>query len=511
MAVNFELDDEPDPLKPLKRKALLTELDGPAPSPAPVAQGDTTIGAVSAGGPLPVSAVAPTASTYAQPGGETPPVTEQPPQTPTTPTTPTQPADPQQSSAIPPLPVTGSFNSTKWNNPAHQSDKYKAGRYLAGGGTLQGAAQLLGPGWSAVGDDVLRAPDGSEFDVYLGFSETGTQRVQWTQISGPGGMPMPTNAGTGGPYSAGTNQTIGGIANPTTQTNTTQTQQSWTNPSGKAPTNWDEAAYLKANPDVAAMMKAQGNTWSGWDHYVRHGKTEGRPGSFKADTTTGGGGNTNTTAWTNPEGKAPWWWDEEAYLKANPDVRKSGGSGWDHYIRYGKTEGRPGQEDPLRAKLIELLNNKDTPSLDDPALAAQATTFRNAKQREGDQLRAEMAERAAFTGLNTGGQGSGAFDTTLMGIREGESDDIAAFEADLVGDEIDAQREQLNTAMMIAESVGATTEANALRWKIAQLDEQYRRDVFNQDTTNWRERMDFDWDQLEAFLNRQAMLDAMGG
>jgi len=47
--------------------------------------------------------------------------------------------------------------------------------------------------------------------------------------------------------------------------------------------NFDEIAYLTANPDVAAEV-AQGKFKSAYDHYVQYGKAEGRPAFNKAET-----------------------------------------------------------------------------------------------------------------------------------------------------------------------------------------------------------------------------------
>lgn len=49
-------------------------------------------------------------------------------------------------------------------------------------------------------------------------------------------------------------------------------------PSAFPMAGWREAAYLTANPDVAAAVKA-GQWRSGYDHYLRFGRTEGRPGT----------------------------------------------------------------------------------------------------------------------------------------------------------------------------------------------------------------------------------------
>ncbi len=41
------------------------------------------------------------------------------------------------------------------------------------------------------------------------------------------------------------------------------------------PPDFDEAFYLRQNPDVAAAV-ADGRLASGYDHYIRYGRREGR-------------------------------------------------------------------------------------------------------------------------------------------------------------------------------------------------------------------------------------------
>jgi hypothetical protein len=85
------------------------------------------------------------------------------------------------------------------------------------------------------------------------------------------------------------------------------------------PHNWDEQAYLAANPDVSALI-AEGKVQNGFEHYRSAGFFEFRVGGFPA-------------------------WNESAYLADNPDVVpliRQGllASGYEHYVKQGKTEGR---------------------------------------------------------------------------------------------------------------------------------------------------------------------------
>jgi hypothetical protein len=82
--------------------------------------------------------------------------------------------------------------------------------------------------------------------------------------------------------------------------------------------NFDEAAYLAANSDVAEAVR-KGQIESGWVHYVTTGYFEGRsPGAYKID-----------VSW---------------YRKRYPDVARAERRGQlhvaDHYARVGRAESR---------------------------------------------------------------------------------------------------------------------------------------------------------------------------
>jgi hypothetical protein len=97
-------------------------------------------------------------------------------------------------------------------------------------------------------------------------------------------------------------------------------------PAGKAtpvPTDetrgWNEEFYLGLYADVAGAV-ADGLFASGYDHYVKYGRAEGRLFA-----------------------RIPSDWDEAGYLGAHPDVARSPfSSGYHHYLAAGRTEGRLG-------------------------------------------------------------------------------------------------------------------------------------------------------------------------
>lgn len=98
---------------------------------------------------------------------------------------------------------------------------------------------------------------------------------------------------------------------------------------------FDEQGYLRQNPDVAELV-SQGKYRSGYEHYVRSGQYENRPGAFKI-------------------------FDEQEYFRHNPDVadavrRGEFNSGYDHYLKHGQYENRYGASKPSQPEPYDDYN-----------------------------------------------------------------------------------------------------------------------------------------------------------
>jgi hypothetical protein len=182
--------------------------------------------------------------------------------------------------------------------------------------------------------------------------------------------------------------------------------------------------------------------------------------------------------------------------------------------------------------LLALLQRSQPGNIDvqtDPNLSPQARAYQAARTRAARQQRAQAAERAAFTGENLGGQGSGAFETTLGGIQESAGRDIAGFEAGLVGQEIQARRQDLLNGLQLASAIGARDQEAAIRTQLAQMDEAYRRAALAQQRelgfgelglrgqqlaqqqAQFEDQFGLNRAQFEADQNRLALLLALGG
>ncbi len=100
-------------------------------------------------------------------------------------------------------------------------------------------------------------------------------------------------------------------------------------------TEFDEWLYLEANPDVEEAL-LRGEFPSARDHWLKHGRKEGRIASA-----------------AQLKGPFPPGWNEIEYLRLNPDVyaavrQGEWQSGYHHWKTHGAAENRPGGLNPFR-------------------------------------------------------------------------------------------------------------------------------------------------------------------
>lgn len=133
-------------------------------------------------------------------------------------------------------------------------------------------------------------------------------------------------------------------------------------------------------------------------------------------------------------------------------------------------------QNSIRALLLQKLQEFGQPtSPNDPIIAGQTEAYRNERTRSAEAERAQMAERAAFQGLLSGGQSSGAFDTTVQGINEQAGQDVSGFKAQLMGRELENRRSQLASMLSLAVQSGDQESARSLQLQIAQMDQELRK------------------------------------
>lgn len=166
----------------------------------------------------------------------------------------------------------------------------------------------------------------------------------------------------------------------------------------------------------------------------------------------------------------------------------------------------------FRDALLKAMQGANTPyDANAPQNASQQNAYNVQRDRAAQQERAAMAERSAFNGLNSGGAGSGGFETGLQGIYENAGQDKAGQAAQLAQQDYQAKRQDLAHALDLANSVGARQEAAALQMQLSQLDNQYRYAALGQQQGQFEDQMAYNWTDWQTNQNRQNLLTGMGG
>jgi hypothetical protein len=108
---------------------------------------------------------------------------------------------------------------------------------------------------------------------------------------------------------------------------------------------------------------------------------------------------------------------------------------------------------------------QETPSLTDSTLSPQVEVFRVQQQRNQERNRRNVAERAAANNQSQ----SGFVDRQIdKGIQE-QNFNTAAFNANLLGKEASARREELLAALQLARATGDSEAERELRARLAQV------------------------------------------
>jgi hypothetical protein len=161
-----------------------------------------------------------------------------------------------------------------------------------------------------------------------------------------------------------------------------------------------------------------------------------------------------------------------------------------------------------RDAILKLIANGDQPVdvATDPVLSAQQSQYTQARRTGALQDRQALAERSAAEGLNSGGQGSGAFDAGVQSIGENASRDIAGNQANLAANELTARRAQFSQALQLADAIGARSESAQLQRQLAQIDAELRKYGLDQQQDQFQDQLSFNYDQLIQELRRDAIL-----
>lgn len=138
-------------------------------------------------------------------------------------------------------------------------------------------------------------------------------------------------------------------------------------------------------------------------------------------------------------------------------------------VPLGQTTTADPMQQLVRSRITELLGtNQNQAAITDPDLQPQADAYAAARERERRQQ-----QEAAFARLGAQGvASSGAADTAVKQGYETAGQDIAGYNASLVGQKLQQRVQQLQQAIQVASSMGMSQEANDLSRQLAGLQAQ---------------------------------------
>lgn len=169
-------------------------------------------------------------------------------------------------------------------------------------------------------------------------------------------------------------------------------------------------------------------------------------------------------------------------------------------------------QDQVRSQLLQILRNGQKPiDASDPQIASQMNASTVLADRMAQQQRSAAAERASFNGLNSGGAGSGGFETELRGIQEDEGQQLQGIQADLFGRAIQREQAKLQQALSLAVQSGDAESARAIQMQIANLDNQYRYSALAQQGSQFNDQFGLQAGQFQYQKDRDAALFGGGG
>lgn len=170
-----------------------------------------------------------------------------------------------------------------------------------------------------------------------------------------------------------------------------------------------------------------------------------------------------------------------------------------------QTSGSGALSDAFTQTLMSHLNWPIGASLSDPALAAQSNAYGVGQQRARDQARESLAERMAAQGIGS----SGAMDSGIERLYQRQGENQATFDANLVGDELNRQRQELLSYAQMAGSRLSDQERNALTARLGEIDAELRKQGINNQAAQYDSSMG--WNQaIWNYLQNQAPWGAAG-
>ena len=222
--------------------------------------------------------------------------------------------------------------------------------------------------------------------------------------------------------------------------------------------SWMSGQYGKDEAGAAQWAQQYGIPYSGGDtiSLPNGGGLIDILGNFKS-------GQNVANNWTPAGGNGP-----------NPNGQPAGAASGGLQTAAGSGNGN--FQSSIRALLMQQLQGLSQPvSAEDPTIANEMNVQSRLIDRNREQRRAAMAERMAFTGLSSGGAGSGAFESEIASGYEDAGQQKSGVLAQLMGRELTNRRSQLAQMLSLATQSGDAESARALQFQLAQMDAELRR------------------------------------
>jgi len=163
--------------------------------------------------------------------------------------------------------------------------------------------------------------------------------------------------------------------------------------------------------------------------------------------------------------------------------------------------------DAFNQAMLDQLTKSRNPSLSDPGLKSQADAYSVGQQRTRDQARAALAERLAANGISD----SGAMDQGVAGLFQTQGENQGAFNAKLVGDELQNQRSELLNYMQLAGNRLTAQETQALQLKLADIDAELRRQAMTNQADQFGRTQGWNEDMWSYLANQYPQQQVMAG
>jgi hypothetical protein len=136
--------------------------------------------------------------------------------------------------------------------------------------------------------------------------------------------------------------------------------------------------------------------------------------------------------------------------------------------------------DAFKTSLLNALNKPVGVDPNDPVMKGQMDAFSLAQTRAKQRDREAMASRAGASGQISDLATGGAFDEGLSNLEQRQGEAEAGFNANLAGDELNKQRDELYRYMALAGNQLNAEEARALQEKLFNIEAQIKREGMKQ-------------------------------